>query len=349
MLRVEGLGIAFPGFALENIDFRVGEGDYLVLLGGSGQGKTLLLEALAGLIPVRTGHIHLDGVEVTHTPPQHRGIGLVFQDQALFPHLSVYGNVAYGLRGGRRRRTEVQERVEVLAGELGIQDLLERNPATLSGGEAQRVALARALAVRPRCLLLDEPLASLDRHARANLRAVLRRLHRAGHTVIHVTHDYEEAVSLASRVGVIENGSVVQTGTPDEVFHHPKSEFVAHFVGIRNCFHGHLESKGAPARFVTKGHTFWVLTDSQPGPGCILFRSEDVTIARTRPQTSAMNTFLGTVIDITPAALGVEVLVDIGLEVAALITPDTVGAMKLQRGQKMWITVKATAARFMPS
>ena len=186
MLRVEHLSTEIGDFALRDVSFEVNAGDYFVLLGASGAGKTLLLEALAGLVRPDAGRIFWDDCEITRTRIQHRGFGLVYQQQALFPHLSVYNNIAYGLRAWGARRRDVAARTRALAAETGADALLDRMPGTLSGGEAQRVALA----VEPRCLLLDEPLASLDTQARAQMRALLRRLNQRGHTVIPVTHDY---------------------------------------------------------------------------------------------------------------------------------------------------------------
>ena len=349
MLSVDALDKRLGDFAIRGLSFDVAENDYFVLLGASGVGKTVLLEMLAGLVPPDGGRIVLDGVDITAMRIQKRRMALIYQDQALFPHMNVRRNIAYGLPGSRRSRRRAHETVEALAGAVGASGLLQRQPGTLSGGEAQRVALARALAMQPRCLLLDEPLAALDTRARARMRGLLRSLNRQGHTMLHVTHDYEEALSLASHVGIMEDGRVVQTGTPTEVFHHPKSEFVARFVGIRNFFHGTLEPVPQEGihRFITHGLALHAVTDAQPGPGSLILRSEDITLSQTRTDTSAQNSFQGTVIDIAPAARGIEVIVDIGVEVAALVTERAVERLHLHCGQKIWAGFKATAARFI--
>jgi len=350
MLCVRDLDKRLRGFALRQVCFAVEGGGYFVLLGASGVGKTVLLETVAGVTHADQGQVLLDGVDITHERAQKRRLGLVYQDQGLFPHMTVRRNIGYGLRAKGTGRTARRKRVEEMAAQTGVVDLLDRYPASLSGGEAQRVALARTLATEPRCLLLDEPISSLDTQARIGMRGLLRRLNREGHTVIHVTHDYEEAISLATRVGIMENGSIAQIGTPKEIFHHPKSEFVAQFVGIRNFFPGHLEAPesgpGGLARFVTGPLAFKVLCGGRPGPGRLVLRSEDITVSRTRPESSAQNSFLGCIVDIAPARLGVEVMVDIGVEVAALLTPDSVGHLGLHHGQKVWVSFKATAARF---
>ncbi len=351
MLRVEQLCVRAGAFSLRDVSFTVGQAAYFVLLGASGAGKTVLLEALAGLVPVQGGRIRLCGADITRARIRHRGFGLVYQDRALFPHLTVRRNIAYGLHARRLPRALVRERVAELAAETGTQGLLDRYPGTLSGGEAQRVALARALATRPQCLLLDEPLSSLDAHARAEMRALLRTIHRGGRTILHVTHDYEEALALATQIAVVENGTIRQAGAPSDVFQHPKSEFVARFVGIRNVFKGRLEAAAAgqpgEAAFVTNGLRFHVLTDGPPGPGLVLVRSEDITLSPGRPESSARNCVQGTVREIVPVRLGVEVYIDAGVEMAALVTPGSVEHMELREGLSVWAAFKASAARFI--
>jgi molybdopterin-binding protein len=351
MLRVENLSRRLGGFAIQDVTFEVERGAYFVLLGASGVGKTLVLEMIAGLAPPDAGRVELDGVDITRTRVQDRGLGLVYQDQALFPHLTVRRNIAYGLHGKGLGHAVLGKRVLALAEQVGVQGLLDRHPGTLSGGEAQRVALARTLAVAPRCLLLDEPLSSLDPAARGGLRGLLRQLHREGQTVVHVTHDYDEALSLATRIGVMERGTVVQTGAPSEVFQHPKSEFVARFAGIRNAFAGRLdaaEHANGPCRFTVDTQVFQVLTEHPPGPGQVVFRSEDVTLSRVVTDTSAQNTFSGTVRDVFPARLGMEVVVGIGVDVAALVTNESVERLQLRPGAPVWVSLKASAIRFIP-
>lgn len=351
MLCVRKLGKRLEEFALRGVSFDVEKGDYFVLLGASGVGKTLLLEILAGLTPPDEGSVTLNGRDITYERIQRRRMGLVYQNQALFPHLNVRQNIAFGLRRRKFHGAARRDRVQTLAADVGVSDLLHRYPDTLSGGEAQRVALARTLATKPRCLLLDEPISSLDMQARADMRALLRSLNRDGHTMVHVTHDYEEAMALASRVGIMEKGTITQVGTPNEVFHHPKSEFVARFVGIRNSFEGRLEvsdnGNGSLARFVTGDLAFTILTDAQPGPGHLVFRSEDLVVSKTKQETSAQNCFKGTIVDMAPARLGIEVTIDIGVNVAALVTSGSVTRMGMDCGQQVWVSLKASAAKYI--
>ena len=350
MLNVRNITKVFDGFALRDVSFDVAQGEYFVLLGPSGVGKTLILEIIAGLQIPNSGSISLDGKDITAERIQRRRCALVYQDRSLFPHMSVRRNIAYGLRAGRMHRATVKERVEKLADDVDVRDILDRDPRVLSGGEAQRVALARALATEPRCLLLDEPISSLDAGSRRQLRSLLRSLNRQGHTMLHVTHDYEEAITLASRVAIMNEGCIVQVGEPVEVFRHPKSTFVAGFIGIRNFFKGQLrytDGQKGLAEFITSGLVFRVLSDESPGSGHLMVRSEDVIVSTTKPKTSAQNTFEGVISDVVPAKLGMEIAVDIGVEILSAVSRESVKSLSLSRGQKIWIEFKASAAKFL--
>ena len=350
MLCLERLHIRLGGFELRGIDLELREGEYFVLLGASGSGKTVLLETLAGLHRPSGGRILLDGSDITHDGIQQRPMALVYQDQALFPHLSVQQNVGYGLERRGLERSEKKRLLLELARTTGIGDLLKRRPGSLSGGEAQRVALARALARNPRYLLLDEPLAALDCGARSGLRSLLRQLHRTGRTILHVTHDFEEALSLATRVAVLERGGIAQTGSPAEVFRQPRSQFVARFIGIRNVFHGRLESVDeggvTMGRFHVDDMVFSVMTDEPGGAGCLMFGSEDVYLTADRPKAELPNLHRGRVVDLVPARAGVEVGVDIGVEIVALLDEGAVHRLGLQPGREVWASISSAAGRF---
>lgn len=351
MLCVKNLNINIGGFTLHDITFTVAKGDYFVLLGASGVGKTLLLESLAGVTPIIQGSIRWEDTDLSQMRIQNRGMGLVYQDQALFPHLTVRNNILYGISHADMNRAERLTFAQTIAEAVGLKDLLHRYPGTLSGGEAQRVALARALATKPRCLLLDEPLSSLDSRAQQELRVLLRKLNREGQTIIHVTHDYEEALSLANHIGVMEQGTIVQTGTPMQVFQHPRSAFVARFIGIKNVFSGTLKKTDPPqadaALFVSQGIQFYVLNEATSGSGLLLVGSEDVTLSLEKSTTSAQNCYPGKVVDIAPATIGMEVCVDIGVEITALLTGGSAERLALRPGLDVWISFKASAARFV--
>jgi ABC-type sugar transport system ATPase subunit len=236
LARVElrGVGKVYPGAvaAIQALDLTVEEGALYVVVGPSGSGKSTLLRLIAGLEPLSAGSLWIDGRRVDGWTPRERDLAMVFQTPVVYPHLSVAENLAFGLRARGASRGEIGPRVAETAAILGIGTLLDRRPATLSGGERQRVALGRALARRPRVFLLDEPFSSLDAPLRTALRTALGDVHRRlGTTMIHVTHDQAEAMVLGTRIAVLNQGRILQTGAPLEVYEHPASRFVGEFIG----------------------------------------------------------------------------------------------------------------------
>ena len=350
MLELKNISKRFSDFSLKDVSFSVEQGDYFILLGESGAGKSMLLETIAGLVHPESGSIIMEGNDITHHKIQNRGIGLVFQDHAVFPHMTVYENIAYSLHGRKSGHEEKKERVHLIAEQLSISGLLDRRPSTLSGGELQRVALARTLIQQPRILLLDEPLASLDSRIKSDLRSRLRKIHRQGQTILHVTHDYEEALSLGNRIAVIHDGSIIQEGTPGEVFRNPKSEFVAHFVGARNFFKARLtgENNNSVA-IVDKMVAVRLLSPDTGSEGFILIRGEDIILSNNSIDSSATNNFEGTITEIIPGVRCIDVVVDAGITLHALITAESLAHLKLTEGKKIWLHFKATAVRFIPA
>jgi len=244
MLRLEGIDVKLGDFRLREISLNVRPGTYLALLGPTGTGKTVLLETIAGVYKPTRGHIHVKDREVTHLAPEARHLGIVYQDYALFPHLTVFQNIAFGLRlKGVADRT-VSAVVEKMARFLDIAPLLKRRPTRLSGGERQRVALARALVMEPFVLLLDEPLGALDRTIRGRIQNELKRIHNElGVTILHITHDLEEAFFLADRLAVMKDGRILQEGPLHEVCRRPRDRHVAELVGIENLIAATVEDQ----------------------------------------------------------------------------------------------------------
>ncbi|WP_409473883.1 ABC transporter ATP-binding protein [Streptomyces sp. HC307] len=246
LVRIEGVTRRFGDtVALDGVDLDVRAGEFFALLGPSGCGKTTLLRVLAGFETPDSGTVSLDGRDLRGVPAHRRPVNLMFQSYALFPHMSVEKNVAYGLARERLPRAEIRERVAAVLATVGLTAQARRRPHQLSGGQRQRVALARAIVKRPRLLLLDEPLSALDKNVRAEMQLELKRLQlEAGITFLVVTHDQEEAMSLADRIAVLDRGRILQVDTPVELYRHPQGRFVAGFVGSNNIFSGHLLPSG---------------------------------------------------------------------------------------------------------
>lgn len=279
-LEVRNLSKRFGEFtALGDVSLDVTEGEFICFLGPSGCGKTTLLRAIAGLDPQSSGTIRQKGRDVSALPPAQRDFGIVFQSYALFPNLSVTDNVGYGLVSRRQSRGEIRQRVTELLALVGLPDAGDKYPAQLSGGQQQRVALARALATSPGLLLLDEPLSALDARVRLRLRHEIKALQRRlGVTTIMVTHDQEEALTMADRIVVMNQGAIEQVGTPQEIYRRPASSFVADFVGSMNFLAGTLE---ATQRIRVDGHSFECPAQEGLAPGTkvrLCIRPEDVRV-----------------------------------------------------------------------
>ena len=260
--------------AVDNVDLTIADQEFVVLLGPSGCGKTTLLRMVAGLEYPESGRIEIGGRDVTDLPPRKRDIAMVFQSYAVFPHLTVFDNIAFGLKMKKTPKAEIKRRVEEAAALVELSPFLERYPAQLSGGQRQRVAVARAIVMQPAVLLMDEPLSNLDALLRLNFRAELKRLVRElKTTTIYVTHDQVEALSLGDRIAVMREGRIVQVGTPTEVYDRPATEFVGGFIGNppMNFLRGHLERQDGRA---------WVAIGEQriPAPESLATKDGEVLV-----------------------------------------------------------------------
>ena len=244
LLSLKNVSKAFDDkTVLNSLDLDILDGEFITLLGPSGCGKTTLLRLMAGFEQPDTGAVSLSGHDITHVAPEHRPLNTVFQNYALFPHMSVYDNVAYGLKMEKRPKDEIRQRVDDVLAMVQLQDFARRKPHQLSGGQQQRVAIARAVVKRPQLLLLDEPLSALDYKLRRTMQVELKRLQRElGITFVFVTHDQEEALSMSDRVVVLKDGTIQQLGTPREIYERPANLFTARFVGETNLFPGYLTS-----------------------------------------------------------------------------------------------------------
>nr|BFE58158.1 ABC transporter ATP-binding protein [Dactylosporangium thailandense] len=274
-LRLEGVTRRFAGHAaLADLTLDIERGEFIALLGPSGCGKTTALNCLAGLLPLSEGRIWLDDRRLDTLPPERRGFGMVFQNYALFPHLSVRGNIAFGLRMRRLPRAEIRQRTDEALRLVRLEEHAAKLPGQLSGGQQQRVAIARAVVVSPSLVLMDEPLSNLDAKLRLEMRTEIRRLHqRLGLTTVYVTHDQEEALSLADRLVVLRAGQVQQIGSPEELHDRPANPHVADFMGFRNLLRTTAETvDGDRVRLRIEGVpcTGSAVGDVRPGAGVVV-------------------------------------------------------------------------------
>jgi len=286
--------------ALDNVSLKFVDGEFFGLLGPSGSGKTTLLRAIAGFIELDSGQVLLDGEDIGPIPVHRRDIGMVFQNYALFPHMTVFDNVGFGLSVRKMPAGEIKARVDEILGLVRLAGLQERKPRQLSGGQQQRVALARALVTRPKVLLLDEPLGALDKHLREEMQVELRRIQReVGITTIFVTHDQEEAMTLSDRIAIMNQGRIEQLGAPLDVYEHPINRFAAGFLGVANFLEGRVGAVSADeARIDLKlgGQAVALAGGFRPGDAALLaVRPEKIAV---EPGEGAMgvNRLNGTVI-----------------------------------------------------
>jgi ABC-type Fe3+/spermidine/putrescine transport system ATPase subunit len=349
MLILKKVTKKLGNFALTDINIKIPEGEYFVLLGRSGSGKTQLLELIAGLSIPDSGEIWINNQNVTSKKIQERQVGLVFQDYAIFPNMTVYGNIAYSLHSRKLRRKEINQKVNRIAEEMNITDILDRFTQNLSGGELQRVTLARTLVNSPRLLLLDEPMASIDASLKDDIKRIFRQLNRDGLTIIHVTHDYREAVSLADKVGVIHNGHIIQEGLPEAVFRMPVNKFVARYAGIRNFFRVKFLREENRWKALCDGSLIFNISgDHYPEEGLILLKSDDIKISGTEPLKIPDNCIKGVIREINPSEYGIEVMVDTGEIFYVDLSVNEFRLLQIIESSNVWLSFSKEAPIALP-
>jgi ABC-type sugar transport system ATPase subunit len=333
-LELRDITVAAGSFTLGPLSLAAGDGEYLIVLGPTGAGKTVTLETIAGLRRPASGAITIDDADITHAPPEARKVGFLFQESLLFPHLSVRRNIAYGTRGNARDSI-----VEAMAQAVGVEALLERSPRGLSGGERQRVALARALATSPRLLLLDEPMAALDPNSRHALRVTLLELHRRiGTTTIHVTHNFSEALALGDRVAILIDGRILQAGPTREVFSHPASPVIAGFLrSATRAAHDaadepELEAltlcpRGLRLEMSRNGGDF-----AQPE-----LAAETTALRNERPAADGGEAIVGKVLAVESDGGHLSLTLNVGLNLRAKIALAEPGAESIVEGASVWV------------
>ena len=342
MIRIENIIKNLGDFSLKDVSLDIDDGEYMVILGPTGAGKTILLETIAGIYRPDKGRIYRNDIDITDLPPRLRNTGMVYQDYMLFPHLSVKRNISFGLKQKKGKRSEPVTKVEELAELLGISHLLERYPGTLSGGEKQRVAIARALIVEPEILLLDEPLSALDDETTDRLQDELRRIHTVMHTtMLHVTHSFNEAFLLGSRMAVMNKGEIIQVGEPEDVFRKPVSRFVAEFLGVRNVFSGIAVIEGESSYINVNGLRI-ASSNLREGDIQMCIRPEDILIFPGYIESSAKNSFRGKIEEISDTGTVVRVKVNAGVPFIVAITRRSLVDMRLKTGMDVFLTFKST-------
>jgi putative spermidine/putrescine transport system ATP-binding protein len=336
--------------AVRDFGIEIGKGALISFLGPSGCGKTTTLRIIAGVEQPDPGEgrIILDGADITTVPPNRRDIGMVFQSYALFPNMSVRANIAFGLQMHRLSKSEIDQRVKDILDLVRLRDTAERFPHHLSGGQQQRIALARALAIRPRVLLLDEPLSALDAEVRVALRGEIRRIQsELAITTVYVTHDQEEALSISDRVVVMNKGVIEQIGTPEEIYHAPRTRFVAGFIGTANQFNGVAQGAEAVAWNGFRLHSPPFSGHGGSADVVVLVRPENMTVHDRDPGVEGQNVIDGIVETITfhgaLTRLGIDVR---GQRVVADITMDERKHFLLN--QRVWISFLPGACQVMP-
>ncbi|WP_297523539.1 tungstate ABC transporter ATP-binding protein WtpC [Thermococcus sp.] len=340
MLNVQNVSRDYGDFHLRGVSFTVSKGEYFIILGPSGAGKTVLLEVIAGLISPDSGRILLNGIDVTGWPPEKRGLAYVPQSYALFPNMSVYDNIAFGLKLRKLPKAEIERRVGEIVEVLGIESLLKRKPRTLSGGEQQRVALARALVIEPPLILLDEPFANLDVQTRGRLINEMKRWRKElGFTTLHVTHSFEEAVSLGDRVGVMLDGRLVQVGDVRDVFSRPKCERVARFLGFENI----IEGTAFGRKLRINGIEIELPVEAE-GKVRVGLRPEDVIISTQPMKTSVRNVLRARVEGVEELGPVVRLRLNAsGLSISAFITRSSLIELGIRTGKEVYAGFKASA------
>ena len=347
MIRIKGLYKDWKEFSLKNIDLEIKEGEYFVILGPTGAGKTLALEMIAGLHFPEKGEIWIGGQNLTDAPPEDRNIVFIYQDYSLFPHLDVKENVEFGLKLKNVSKDKIEEKTRDIMELLGISHLSHRQPSTLSGGEQQKVAIARAMVVNPRVLLLDEPLSALDSKTQDRLRDELKQLsEKQGLTMIHVTHDRVEAMALGDRIGVLMDGKLRQVGTPQQIFHRPLNEEIASFVGIDNIYEGESRIVSGIAR-INLGELEIEAITGKEGKVKLCVRPEEITILRKGSRSSARNLFEGRVVRVSERYPLMKLTIDAGKEFQAVITKKSFLELDLKKGSRVYVSFKASSVHVL--
>lgn len=339
MIELKNISYYLPSFRLHNINLKINDGEYRVIIGESGSGKTLLLDLIAGFRKPTSGQILKNNHIINQIPIHKRHFAYVTASISLFPNMTVEKNLLFS---SRVNCTEFDMIVE----QFHIKPLLKKYPHQLSSGESQRVALARAIASKPNVLLLDEPLSSVDASDRYEIMLLLRQLHRQGHTIVHITHDFQEALVLSEKVAVMQQGSIVQAGNIADILNNPANTFVAKLAGIKNVYYAQRIEND----FYLVDEKIKVIASAPNSANNVLMivSSNDIVLSHMPLESSMQNRFSGTIVDILMQTQQTDVLIDIGIKIHATITTRSLYEMNLSIGKEIWVNFKASAINIIP-
>jgi molybdopterin-binding protein len=337
MLELKNVSKQLGDFKLKNINLQIKKDEYFVILGPTGTGKTVILEMIAGLYTPDEGKILFNGKNFSKLPPEERNIGFVYQDYMLFPHLTVKKNIEFGVKT-EKKKDKIKELIKL----MNIENLTHRFPDTLSGGEQQRTAIARALITSPQMLLLDEPLSALDPQTKNKFKKELNKLHNLLETTtIHITHDFTEAIYLADRIAIMQDGKIVQVGTPSQIFRTPQSVFIANFIGMENIFKAYFKGD----KLYIDGNleiTVAKNIDKNKKNISLAIRPENIILTKEKVKSSARNNFKGEIIDIIDQGALSRLTIDIGVLLNVLITNNSLNELNLKINDQVWTNFKAS-------
>ncbi len=350
-LKVDDIHLILGDFIMKGVSFEIEKGDYLAIIGPTGAGKTILLESIVGFYPPEQGTIYLEGKDITRVKPYKRNIGIVYQDYALMPHMTVFDNIAYGAKKKISDPEIMKVKLKQIAASLKIDHLLHRRPGKLSGGEKQRTALARALIAEPRLLLLDEPLSSLDPQMRKETRRLIRtEIQKRKITVIHITHDLTDAWALASKVAVFKKGKIIQFGTMDTVFNRPENRFTADMVGVK-LFSGRVKETIAGMTCIDVGGLLLYSSDlAELGESVrVAVRPENIMIAPKKPEAISARNIIKSTLDRIETTAGLQLLSlsANGIAFKILITRNALEEMALNPGDTVYALIKCTHVKIV--
>lgn len=351
MIIMKHINLKVGSFCLNDLNLHVRKGEYFVIVGPTGAGKSCVLNCIAGLYRIDSGDLWVGGKHSGNLSIEERNIGYVFQDSFLFPHLNVYKNIAFGLKlrkdGGRNG---IQNRISYISRLLGISDLLGRSVYNLSGGEKQRVALARSMVCEPNAILLDEPFSAVDQKTAEKLRIEFKRIQEeTGQTVVHVTHNQEEAMILADRICVMNNGNLIQTGTPEEILRKPGSEFVADFFGAHNIFRGTSAIEGSLSRIEYDGNCIYS-NELQAGEVVFFIRPEETVISLNNTQAQRRNNYTATVKQIVNRGIIIQTFLDAGFPIVNYSLRNSflhMGGLSLKVGDSVRVSFEESAVHII--